>query len=159
MPIKQPNGPIPERSNDGNQDQDLYDIFVAQGIKMAAKIAPSIQGKASIDTLGNALFEIVKKVEEGGAKNGIEFDIPVLLHGSNDILGHLIELSGVDINEEQVKAVVGIAVGRYIQDAVKTGKMTPEQVQQLAQQGQQGMPPQSQQQPSQGGLLQEVPRG
>lgn len=129
--------------------QDLYDIFVSQGIRIAFKIAPQLEGKSSIDILGNALFNIVNKIEVEGAKNGIRFPIEVLLHGSNEILGHLIEATKVKINEQQIKAVVSMAVGRWIENAMKTGKMTKDQLVQLAQQAQQAMPQQKQaQQPS-----------
>jgi hypothetical protein len=129
--------------------QDLYDIFVAQGIRIAFKIAPQLQGKSSIDVLGNALFNIVNKIETEGAKNGIKFPLEVLLHGSNEILGHLIEATKVKINEQQIKAVVSMAVGKWIENAMKTGKMTKDQLIQLAQQAQQAMPqPQQAQQPS-----------
>jgi len=134
---------------EGNPEQDYYDIFVAQGIKVVSQVAKKMQGKSSIDVLGNTLFEIVKKIETGGVENGIRFPLSVLLHGSNEILGHLIGASAVKINEDQIKAVVGTAVGKYIQDAIKTGKMTPEQVSQLAQQAQQNQPKQQpQQQPA-----------
>lgn len=121
-------------------DQDGYDIFVAQGFKIISKIAKTLEGKASIDQLGNTLFEIVDRIESEGQKSGVDFGLDVILHGSNEILGRMIEVAGVEINEDQIKAVVGIAVGRYVQNAVKTGKMTVEQLQALSQQAQQSMP-------------------
>jgi transcriptional regulator len=120
-------------------NQDLYDIFVAQGVKMAVAFADKLTGKASVEVLGNTLFDIVNKVETQGAKNGVQFGLDVIIHGSNEILGHLIELSQVQISEEQIKQAIGIAVGRWVQNAIKTGKMTAEQLQGLAQQGQQSL--------------------
>lgn len=120
-----------------NQNQDLYDIFVSQGIKLASAAGQQMQGKASVDLLGNALFEIVKKIEATGEKHGIRFELDVILHGSNEILGHLINVSKVNINEDQIKAVVGIAVGQWLKNAIQTGKMTMEQAQAMVQQGQQ----------------------
>ena len=117
--------------------QELYDIFVAQGIKLAVKVSDQLVGKASVDHLGNALFDIVNKVETEGAKNGVKFGLDVILHGSNEILGHLVELSQVQIDETQIKSVIGIAVGQWVNNAIKTGKMTPEQLQGLSQQAQQ----------------------
>jgi hypothetical protein len=137
MQNNQPTEPMPGGGQQAGTDQDGYDIFVAQGIKLASAASQKLKGNASIDILGNTLFEIVTKIEAEGEKNGVAFDQAVLLHGSNEILAHLIEMSGVDISEEQVKAVVGIAVGKYLNNAVKTGKMTTEEVQQLAQQAQQ----------------------
>jgi len=121
-------------------DQDGYDIFVAQGYKILNTIGEQLKGKASIDQLGSTLFDIVNKIETEGKKNGVEFGLDVILHGSNEILGRMIEIAGVQITEEQIKSVIGIAVGKYVQDAIKTGKMTTEQLQGLAQQAQQSMP-------------------
>ena len=46
-----------------NPSQDTYDIFVAQGIKLASIASDKLQGNSSIDLLGNTLFEIVSKIE------------------------------------------------------------------------------------------------
>lgn len=127
----------PKPANEPNQNQDLYDIFVSQGIKMAGPISEKMAGKASIDTIGNALFEIVKRIENDGMKHGVKFPIEVVLHGSNEILSHLIQWTGVQVDEQKTKAIIGMAVGKYLQDAIKTGKMTQEQVQQLGSQAQQ----------------------
>jgi hypothetical protein len=136
MPKQLPSNEAPVKPN-ANPDQDLYDIFVSQGIRLAGAAAEKLKGKTSIDLLGNALFEIVNRIETEGEKNGIGFNIAVILHGSNEILGHLIRFSKVQINEEQIKAVIGIATGKYLENAVKTGKMSQEQVQQLARTAQQ----------------------
>lgn len=121
-----------------NEQQDLYNIFVAQGIKIASEIAPRLEGKASIDTLGNALADIINKIETEGARHGIKFPLEVLLHGSNEILGYMIDVSGVQANEQQIKGMIGVAVGNYVQNALKTGKMSKEQLIELAQQASAG---------------------
>ena len=123
-------------------DQDGYDIFVAQGIRLASQI--DMQGKASVDLLGRTLFDVVSRVEAEGTKNGIKFDLAIVLHGSNEILGYMLQKAKVQIDEEQTKAVIGVAVGLWIQDALKSGKMTPEQLKSLADQGQQTMQQQGQ---------------
>ena len=142
------NNEKPVQGNEADSEQkDLYDIFVAQGIKLASVASDKLQGNSSVDLIGNTLFEIVTKIEAEGEKNGINFGIPVLLHGSSEILSHLIEMSKVDINEEQIKAVVGLAVGKYLTNAMKTGKMSKEQITQMSQEAQQS---QQGQQPSPG---------
>ena len=45
----------------------------------------------------------------------------------------MINVSQVDITEEQIKAVIGVAVGTYLNNAVKTGKMTQQELAQLSQ--------------------------
>ena len=133
---------------EANPEQTNYDIFVSQGIMLAGPAADKLQGQASVDLLGNSLFEIVKKVESEGMKNGIEFSLPVILNGSNEVLNHLINMTGTQLNDDQIKTVIGTAVGRYVQDKMQTGAWTPQQAQQIAQQAQQGMG-QPQQQPGQ----------
>jgi hypothetical protein len=129
--MQQPNEQQPQQ---GNPNQDLYDIFVSQGIKIASEVGQSMRGKASVELLGNTLFDIVNRIEAEGQKHGIVFDLDVLLHGSNEILGHLLKVAQVDITEDQIKAVIGIAVGQWVINAVQTGKMTPEQLQAMVQQ-------------------------
>lgn len=115
-------------------DQDLLDIFVAQGMKMVSQMAPQLKGKASIDVLGNALFEVVNKIETEGAKNGIEFPQWILLRGTEDILRFLLEVAQVQVDEKSVKGIIGIAVGRWLKNAIQTGKMTKEQAVELGRQ-------------------------
>lgn len=137
-----PQGQQPQQ---GDGEQDSYDIFVAQGIKLAAKVAPQMRGNASVESLGQALFTIIEKLEREGIENNVPFSTKVLFHGSSEILTHLLDLSKVDIDEEGVKAVVGIAMGMYIDRGLKSGAMTPESLQQMAQQGQETLQGQGQQ--------------
>ncbi len=117
-----------------NPEQNDYNIFVSQGILQAGPAADKIKGRASVDVIGNILFDIILKIEDEGKKSGVEFSLPVVLNGASEILNHLIEMSDVQVNEEQIKTIIGTAVGRYVQDAMKTGKWTPEQAQEMAQQ-------------------------
>lgn len=141
-PSPQPQGPPQGTGSQPPIDQDGYDIFVSQGIRLASQI--DLQGKASVDLLGRTLFDVVSRVEAEGAKNGLKFDLAIVLHGSNEILGYMLQKAKVQIDEEQTKAVIGVAVGLWVQDAVKSGKMTPEQLKELADQGQQTMQQQGQ---------------
>jgi hypothetical protein len=125
-----------KQPDQGNEGQNLYDIFVAQGVKMVHGLEGKLKGNASIYDLGNALFYIVRAIETEGAENGIRFPLSVLLHGSNEILGHLIDVSQVKITEGQLKAVVGVAVGRYVENVAPAGRMTRGQIGQFAQHAQ-----------------------
>jgi len=145
VPIKntqpQPGQPQPAPAQPGqpgqeSPDQDSYVIFVSQGVQLAMSVGESLKGKATVDALGNALFGIVQTVEEEGEKNGVSFSLGVISRSIEDILSHLLESAEVDIREDEIKAVVGLAVGLYIDDALKTGKMTKEGLAQLQQQAQ-----------------------
>jgi hypothetical protein len=125
------------QAGDKNQpgpEQDLLDIFVAQGMKIVMKIAPTLKDKGSVDALGNALFNIVNKIETEGTSNGVNFPQWVLIRGARDILIYLIDTVQIKVTEDQVKAIVGIAVGKYLKNALDTGKMTKEQAVELAKQ-------------------------
>lgn len=142
-----------EKSPEGetNEEQDYLDIFVAQCMKIVKQIAPKLQGKASIDVLGNALFTVVNKVETEGAQKGVNFPLWVIIRGTQDILIFLLDSAQVEVTEESVKAIIGIAVGKYMQNAIDTGKITKEQAGQIAQEMQQqvgkGSPQEGQQAP------------
>jgi hypothetical protein len=115
-------------------DQEGYDIFVSQGIKMASQMAPQLKDAQDdpAGTVSEAMFNIVNRIETEGAKNGVKFDLGVMLHGSNEIMGYLTKAMGVELTDDQVKQAVGGLVGKYLKNAVDTGKMTKEQVVQLA---------------------------
>lgn len=143
----------PDKNQSGNKnqpspEQDLLDIFVAQGMKIVMKIAPTIKGTGSIDALGNALFNIVNKIETEGARNGVNFPQWVLIRGTKDILIYLIDTVQVKVTEDQVKSIIGIAVGRYLKNALDTGKMTKEQAMELSRQMQQQADPKQMAQPN-----------
>jgi len=122
-----------------SEEQDFLDIFIIQGMKIVKQIAPKLQGNASIDVLGNVLFTIVNKVETEGAQKGVNFPMWVLIRGTTDILTFLVETTGVEVTPESVKAIIGIAVGKYIQNGIDTGKFTKEEAGQAAQELQQQM--------------------
>ena len=117
--------------------QDMYDIFTSQGIRICGQIADRIKGKASIDILGNTLFEIVRKVETEAAKQGIVFEPPVVLAGAQEILDYLIRITGAEVGEREVRGIIGLAVGKYLKYALSSGKIAKEQLQQYAAQDQQ----------------------
>jgi hypothetical protein len=83
------------------------------------------------------MFEIVSRVESEGNKNGVIFDLAVMLHGAQEILTTLLEMSGIELQEDQVKETVGYMVGMYLDNAIETGKMTKEEVVQLSEQAKQ----------------------
>jgi len=134
---KKANEKAPE--GEPNEEQDFIDIFTVYGRKLVENEAPKLQGNASIDVLGKALFAIVNKVETEGAQKGVNFPMWVLIRGTTDILTFLVETTGVEVTPESVKAIIGIAVGKYIQNGIDTGKFTKEEAGQAAQELQQQM--------------------
>ena len=119
------------------ETQEMYDIFVAQGTKMAAAAAQQLQGRVNPAAVGEVLAGIVNRIEEEGGKHGMKFDLTVLLHGSTNIMTNLLELAGIEMDEDQQKETIGHMVGTYIEGAVQSGKFSQDQVVQLAEQAQQ----------------------
>lgn len=126
-----------EQGNVAPEQQEAYDIFVGQGTRLAQGAAKGLQGQANPQAIGDAMAGIVERVEAEGAKNGIQFDLAVMLHGAGNILQNLLVLAGVELDEAQTKEAVGHMVGRYLENAVQSGRMTQEQVVQLGQQAEQ----------------------
>lgn len=126
-----------EQSGSVTQDQqDAYDVFVAQGIKLAKGVAQNLQGAGS-QAIADAMIAIIGRLEKEGQKYDISFDLAILLHGSQEILANLLSFAGMQPTDEQVKEIVSLMVGKYLNGAVQSGKMSTEQVVELSNQAQQ----------------------
>lgn len=93
---------------------------------------------ASPKEFGQTMFAIIKRVVEEGAKNGVVFDLDTIHTGAIEVFVILVQLCNLQFSEEQIKEAAGHMVGMYIDDAVKTGKMTKEQAVALAQKAEGG---------------------
>lgn len=115
------------------EEQDLYNIFVSQGVKAVYNLADKIEGKGSIKLIGDTLFQIVDKIETEGAKVGIQFSIPVILNGAGEIFQHLLSVSRAQPSDKQLRAIMGDAIGRWIEKAYRTGKVPPDELAKMGQ--------------------------
>jgi hypothetical protein len=120
----------------GNQ-QDLYTIFVAQGVKIAEQHIESV--KQNPNVIPKVMVAIVNRVEQTAEKRGIKFDISIKFTGAQEILAFLIKEAGIEIDEQALTQMIKEMVGIYLKQAVASGKMTQEEVIQLGQQAQQQM--------------------
>lgn len=111
------------------EQQDLFDIFVAQGLKLASgmKISPNPE------LIADAMIGIIDRVEQDGAKNGINFPLEIIFKGGQEILTGMLLIHDIEPDEAMIQQAVGIVVGKYLEKAMKTGKMTKDQVAELAQ--------------------------
>lgn len=189
MPMGGQQGP-PGKGGGATNEQDQYDMFVANGIslihdpKISEGLIKRVAGAADpVDAIARVTLDIVQRLESSAQKNGMELSPTTLAHGANDLMGEVItlaEAAGMQpLNDEQRHQAYSLATALYLDSAVKSGKITPEQLQQMGQeasatpQGQkiaqqvrgggggggerQPMPatqPQQPQVPQQGGLLQ-----
>jgi predicted transcriptional regulator len=128
------------------EEQQTLDIFVANGIKLihdekvTDTLLARIEGSQDkIEGVAFALLDLLGRVEGSAIASKIKLTSIVIVHGMNYLLAELINLAekaGVipSLNEEQRKQAFAIAVSKYIDNAVKSGKITPEQLQQMSQQ-------------------------
>jgi DNA-binding protein YbaB len=126
-----------KKSNVTQEEQEYYDIFVSQGIILARQLVGQLQGNTDPEVIGNMMFQIINRVEVEGEKNGITFPGKVLMHGAGEILSVLLDEAGIEPDEEMVKQIIGVYTGKYLDNAIKTGKMTEEQVVRMGQRAQQ----------------------
>lgn len=156
QPKKESGAQEGKSSNVTPEQQELYDIFVSQGTMLAAAASDKLKGQGPetpgiVGTVGDAMVDIVNKVEDEGGRRGIQFDAVSMVHGSSEILTNFLNMSGIKLNEDQMKQVIGHMVGRYFQEGIKSGKITKDQLIQTGQQLQQkiqGQKPMQDKQPA-----------
>lgn len=119
--------------------QEQFDIFVANGMNIIhnPQVSDGIlnrvfKNKNKIEAIAVAMVDIVTRLSESATGNGISLNNETLVHGSNFLLGELLgmaEAAGMQkLTNEQKTEAYQRAVGMYLDGAVKSGKMTQEQV-------------------------------
>ena len=122
--------------------QEETDVFVTNGVQIihqpnvSDNLIKQIQSsKDPIEGIANATLSIVERLEESSAQNGVQISDTAKIHGSNQLLGEIIkiaELAGVPkLNDDQKYQAFSLAVSRYIDKSVKSGKMPKEQLAQM----------------------------
>lgn len=119
------------------EQQDMFDILVAQGIKFISDKAKNIKDIKDPNSVATVMVMIISRVEDESAKKGMKFDNSVLLAGAVELLKYFLKITGVEPDEERLKEIVGRMIGMYFKEALKKGKMTKEQILQLSQEAQQ----------------------
>ena len=142
---KQEGGP---RQQGDPKQQEQYDIFVSNGISIIhsdkttkALIDQIVKSPDPIEAIADATLGVVKRLQASAASNKIELNDGVVAHGANQLMGEIItivEAAGMEpLTDEQKQQSFSLAVGKYLEDAVKTGRMTPEQVSRMGQEASQ----------------------
>ena len=103
-----------------------------------------MQSGDPIQGIAEATVDIVTRIVDSAAKNGIALSDDVLVHGSNILMGEIIsmaEAAGMQkMTDEQKSASYELAVSKYLDDSVKSGKVTTDQLAQLGEQAKQNQP-------------------
>jgi len=131
--------------NKGKTDpkvQEEADVFVANGVQIihqpnvSDNLIKQIQSsKDPIEGIANATLSIVERLEESSGQNGVQISDTAKIHGANQLMGEIIqiaEIAGVPkLNDDQKYQAFSMAVSRYLDKSVKSGKMSKEQLAQM----------------------------
>jgi hypothetical protein len=143
-----PSAPVPAGtqpaapSTPSGVNQRELDIFVANGLKIVHDpkvsdklIKQAVESKTPVEAIADATIFIVSRLEQSSKDAGKKLSLTTLAYGANVIMGEIIasaEAAGMEELEDDAKyQAFSLAVGKYLDEAVKTGKMTEEEVLQL----------------------------
>lgn len=124
-----------------DQNEDLYHIMAAQGIKIAIGMKQQLAGKRDPKILSDIILSIIERVESEGRSHGLDFPLQVVKAAGETISMVVFIVAGISESEQDlqlVKQVIGIVVGKYMEKGRQSGRITNEQIQVLAQELQQG---------------------
>jgi len=124
------------------QDQEKLDIYVANGIKIIHSPEVSDQlverMKASqnpIVDVADATISVVERLDSSGESRGVALPIEIKAKAANIFMDEIMTIGesvGMPkFNDEQKLQAVSLALGKYIDKSVKSGKMSPEELQQM----------------------------
>lgn len=141
-----PQQPINAQVDQKTQEQ--IDIFISNGMMMIhnSKVSDGILSKIlkdpdRIKAIAEAIVLIINHLADSAAKNGQALTNETLVFGSNFLLGELISLAEAagmqKLNEAQKAEVLQRGVGMFIDDAVKQGRITKDQLVALGEQAKQ----------------------
>ena len=119
------------------------DIFVSNAIniihdpKVSQMIIQRLKNSSDlVETTATITVDIVRRLEASARNNGINLNLAVVAQGGNIILNEIItlaKLAGIlPLDDEQKYHAYCLAVALYINKAVKDGEITPQELQQWA---------------------------
>ena len=149
-PTEQPPGELPgaEQQQVSPEVQEQFDIFVVNGMEIIhdEKVADDflariMKSQDPVQSIAEATVDVVNRLYDSAAQNGTKLSPETLVHGSNILMGEIItvaESAGMQpLNDEQKTQSYQLAVSKYVDGAVKTGKMSKQELETLGQQASQ----------------------
>src|SRR3990172_3485741 len=123
--------------------QDELDAITANGVrtihnkKVTDDLIKGITNAPDpVDAIAHATLTIIERVESSARQNNIMPDFESVAESVNILMGEIIqivEIAGLPpLSDEDKYRAYSLAVSKYIGDAVESGKMSPEQLQQMA---------------------------
>ena len=148
MPQEQVEQPDNEQQQPPSDDQDQFDILMANAMtilydeKVAAGIVESVaSAQNAVEAIAKATLDIFARLEVSAEQNNIQIKDGVKIQGANHIMGEIMTMveqaGGPQLNEPQRTEAYNFAVSMYLDNAVKSGKMSPEELMALSQEIQQ----------------------
>ena len=129
----------------GFNAQEAFDKFTINALKIlhtpetTDRIISSIKAKPDIiEAIGEQSLNVVRRLEESASGNKFNVKANTVLNGLNVIVGeviNIIEATGVPkLEDEQKYQAYSWAVSNYINEAVKTGRISKEELVKLGEQ-------------------------
>ncbi len=126
----------------GDFNQKDMDLFVVNGVKMIHNtkvsddiIARVIKSENPVVAVADATLLIVGQLEQSAASAGKKISLTTIAYGSNFLMGEIIasaEAAGMKKMDDKTKyQAFSLAMGKYLDEAIKTGKMTKEELIQM----------------------------
>ena len=123
-------------------DQQELDAFVANGLKLVhtekisdALIKGIVKAENPIVAVADATLNVVSRLEESAKAAGRKLSLNTVAYGGNIIMGEIIlsaETAGMEKMDDETKyKAFSLAVSKWIDAAVRTGKMTKEELIQM----------------------------
>lgn len=121
--------------------QEQFDIFVANGMniihdeKVSNDLLNRILKGNPVQAIAEATVDMVTRLSDSAAENNMALTNETLVHGSNILMGEIInmaEAAGMQkLTEEQRTQSYQLATSMFLDNSVKSGKITQEQLVQL----------------------------
>ena len=144
--------PPSENGGSKEEDQKQFDMFMSYAMltlhdqKVSPGIAKSLSGMKNdihkvIDFIAQTTVGIVERVENSAANKKIVISDNVKLMAANQIMGEVINMAKIvgvkELSKEEKAQAFSLCTSMYLSQQVKSGKMTPQQVQEMSQKLQQ----------------------
>jgi len=124
------------------EQQRQLELFITSGTKiiqsprMQQSIAQHTKAQDPLDAIASSVVMVMERLERVAQQNGEKLDPDVELQAANVLLGEIIKVyeksSGQKLSEEQKYQAFSLAISTYLDDAINTGKISKEELAQLA---------------------------
>jgi len=95
-------------------------------------ISRIVDSENPVQAVADATLGIVSRLEESSKAAGRPLALPTIAYGANILMGEIMstaEAAGMEKMDEETRyQTYSLAVGKYLDNAIKTGKMTKEEL-------------------------------